>query len=189
MTANQQSARERILDTAGQLFYQRGFHAVGIDTIVAASGVAKMTLYRHFASKDDLIVAYLERSNEQFWRWIDGVVADVRDPKAQLEAMFEAFGQLANSPRCLGCTFQGTAGEFPAREHPVHAVALAHKQAVRERLRTLAEAAQLREPDQLAAQLLLLMDGAWAAARMFGPGNAAAHVAAATQTLINAHTP
>jgi len=181
------AARERILEAATRLFLRDGFRAVGIDTIIAEAGVAKMTLYAHFPSKDDLIVAYLERANEQFWEWLDGASAGVDDPRARLLAMFDAVGKLANSPRCLGCTFQGTAAEFPDPEHPGHRVALAHKQAVRARLRTLAEHAGLREPDDLADQLLLLMDGAWVAARMFGPDNPSMQAAAAARALIEAH--
>jgi AcrR family transcriptional regulator len=181
------AARERVLEAATRLFLRDGFRAVGIDTIIAEAGVAKMTLYAHFPSKDDLIVAYLERANEQFWEWLDGASADVDDPRERLVAMFGAVGELANSPQCLGCTFQGTAAEFPDPEHPGHRVALAHKQAVRGRLRALAEHAGLREPEDLADQLLLLMDGAWVAARMFGPRNPGAQVAAAAGALIEAH--
>jgi len=181
------AARERILEAATRLFLRDGFRAVGVDTIIAEAGVAKMTLYAHFPSKDDLIVAYLERANEQFWEWLEGASAGVDDPRAKLAAMFDAVGELASSPQCLGCTFQGTAAEFPDSEHPGHRVALAHKQAVLARLRTLAQEAGLRAPEALAEQLLLLMDGAWAAARMFGPDNPGAQVAAAARALIEAH--
>src|SRR6266545_2940382 len=171
------AARERILEAATRLFQRDGFRAVGIDTIIAEAGVAKMTLYAHFPSKDDLIVAYLERADQQFWEWLDGAVADLEDPRARLVATFAAVGKLATSPQCLGCTFQGTAAEFPAPDHPGHRVAIAHKQAVRARLHSLAQQAGLRAPEELADQLLLLMDGAWVAARMFGPDNPAAQVA------------
>jgi AcrR family transcriptional regulator len=181
------AARERILETATRLFLRDGFRAVGVDTIVAEAGVAKMTLYAHFPSKDDLIVAYLERANEQFWDWLDGASAGVEDPQARLLATFDAVGKLASSSQCLGCTFQGTAAEFPDPEHPGHRVARAHKQAVLSRFEALAREARLRDPEALAEQLLLLMDGAWVAARMFGPGNPGAQVAAAAQALIEAH--
>jgi AcrR family transcriptional regulator len=183
----ERSARDRLLDTASELFYRDGYHAVGIDTIVERSGVAKMTLYRHFPSKDDLIAAYLERANAEFWDWLDAEIGRVGDPKAKLVAAFEATASLATSPRCLGCTFQAAASEFPELEHKGHQVALDHKRRVVERLAGLARDAELREPDELAAQLLLLMDGAWVAARMFGPANHAASVAAAARALIEAH--
>ncbi len=153
------AARERILEAAARLFLRDGFRAVG----------------------------YLERSNEQFWAWLEGATAGVDDPRAKLAATFEAVGKLANSPHCLGCTFQGTAAEFPDPAHPGHRVAIAHKQAVLARLRGLAQDAGLRAPEELAEQLLLLMDGAWVAARMFGPGNPSVEVAAAARTLVQAH--
>ncbi len=184
----ERSARDRILDTASQLFYRDGYHAVGIDTIVARSGVAKMTLYRHFPSKDDLIAAYLERANAEFWDWLEAEIAAVDHPKAKLLAAFAATAKLATSPQCLGCTFQAAASEFPELEHPGHEVALAHKRRVLERLAELARDAGLADPDGLAAQLLLLMDGAWVAARMFGPDNHATTVAEAARALIDAHT-
>jgi AcrR family transcriptional regulator len=180
-------ARDRILDTASELFYRNGYHAVGIDTIVERSGVAKMTLYRHFPSKDDLIAAYLERANAEFWDWLDGEVAVVDGPRAKLRAAFEATAKLATSPQCLGCTFQAAASEFPELEHPGHEVALAHKRRVLDRLAELARDAGLADPDGLAAQLLLLMDGAWVAARIFGPDNHATSVADAARALILAH--
>jgi AcrR family transcriptional regulator len=183
----ERSARERILDTASELFYRDGYHAVGIDTIIARSGVAKMTLYRHFASKDDLIAAYLERSNAEFMAWLDVAIAVVDEPRAGLVAAFDAVGKLATSARCLGCTFQGAASEFPEMDHPGHRVALDHKRAVRNRFAELARDAGLRDPDGLAAQLLLLMDGSWVAARMFGPDNHAKSVGEAARALIDAH--
>jgi AcrR family transcriptional regulator len=181
-------ARERILDTASELFYRDGFRAVGIDTIIARSGVAKMTLYYNFPSKDALIVAYLERSNERFWAWVDAAIAEVEAPRAKLIALFDAVAELATSPECLGCTFQGTAAEFPDTRHPAHRVAQAHKRSVLRRLRALAAQAGAADPDDLARALLLLMDGAFAAARMFGRRESpAASVARAAQALVDAH--
>lgn len=181
--------RQRILETAQRLFYRDGFRAVGIDTIIAEAGVAKMTLYRHFPSKDDLIVAYLEESNRRFWEWLDGVVADTDDPAEQLIGMFTAIEHQATSPQCLGCAFQGAAAEFPDRGHPGHEVAVAHKRAVRERFVGLADAAELRDPGQLADHLVLLMDGAWVAARMFGPDNPATGLTSAASSIIDSHAP
>ena len=182
----QRSARDRILDTASELFYRDGYHAVGIDTIVERSGVAKMTLYRHFPSKDDLIAAYLERADAEFRDWLEAEITGVDDPLEQLVAAFDATARLATSPRCQGCTFQAVAGEFPGLEHPGHRVALTHKRHVLDRFADLARAAGLRDPQGLAAQLLLLMDGAWVAARMFGPDNHAAAAGGAARALVAA---
>jgi AcrR family transcriptional regulator len=179
------SPRERLLETAARLFYRDGFRAVGIDTLIAESGVAKMSLYRHFTSKDDLIAAYLEEANRAFWQWFDASIAPhARSPRHQLFALFDAVGALATGVECQGCVFQGAAAEFPELPHPAHQVALAHKQAVLARLRGLAEEAGARDPDALAEMLLLLMDGAFVARRMFGLSNPAARVAQAAAVLI-----
>jgi AcrR family transcriptional regulator len=183
------SGRERVLQTAAELFYERGFHAVGVDLIIERAGVAKTTLYRHFPSKDDLIVAYLDDANTRFWSWFDGAVDTDAPPREQLVGLFEAAAKLATSPACLGCTFQVAAAEFPESGHPGHATALSHKQAVRTRLSDLAAAAGAPEPTALADGLLLLMDGAFAAARMYGRSSPAARVATAARTLIDAHLP
>jgi AcrR family transcriptional regulator len=183
-TADSRPARQRILDVAGELFYRDGFRAIGVDTVVERSGVAKTTLYHHFSSKDALIVAYLQHSDERFWAWFQGAVASEQEPRAKLVALFEAVGRLARSPACLGCTFQGTAAEFPDPAHPGHRAARAHKQAVLRRLRELAAQAGARDPAELASELLLLMDGAFAAARMFGRRSPAASVASAAAALI-----
>jgi len=180
-------ARERILQTAAELFYRDGYGAVGVDTIIAQAGVAKTTLYRHFPSKDELIVAYLERSNERFWAWFEHAITNGRSARAKLMALFDAVAKLAASPACLGCTFQAAASEFPSHEHPGHRVAIEHKQAVLDRLRELARDAGATEPQRLARELLLVMDGAWAAARMFGPDSPAATAPQAAAALLNAH--
>lgn len=165
-------ARSRILQAAAQLFYQQGYRAVGIDTIIAASGVAKMSLYRHFASKDDLIAAYLEEANQGFWHWINTLAAPHQgDPRQELEAVFDGIADYASKAQCLGCAFMGASAEFPEQDHPGHQAALQHKAEVLAYLLARAQAAGAQEPALLADGLFLLMDGTWAAVRMFGPGN------------------
>ncbi len=182
------SAKAQILETATRLFYQRGFRAVGIDTIIAESGVAKMTFYKHFPSKDDLIVAYLELSNQNFWAWCDGVIQPFEGkPRRQLETIFEGVAKIASSPQCMGCTFTVAASEFPGLDHPGHKAAKAHKEQILAKFEALGKAAKLKRPRVLAESLLMLMDGAWNAARMFGAGNYAGQVAGAAKTLIAAH--
>jgi AcrR family transcriptional regulator len=185
--ARETTPRQRLLDTAARLFYERGFQAVGVDEIVAESGVAKMTLYRHFPSKDDLIVAYLKRSDDAYCDWYERAIATARNPRDKILAVFEALESLAQSAECLGCTFQMSAAEFPDPAHPAHRIAVAQKQEARRQLRKLASAARLRDPSALADQLLLLMEGAWVAARMFDRGSPARHVVAAASALLAAH--
>ncbi len=177
-----------MLRAADELFYEHGFHAVGIDLIIERAGVAKATLYRHFPTKDDLIAAYLDDADTRFWAWFDRVLDPRAAPAEALGGLFDAVSGLASSPTCLGCTFQVSAAEFPDRSHPGHAVALAHKNAVRARLRDLADAAGADRPEDLADGLLLIMDGAFAATRMYGPDNPGRRAGGAARALIAAHT-
>jgi AcrR family transcriptional regulator len=146
-----------------------------------------MTLYRHFPSKDDLIVAYLKDSNDKFWAWFDESTAQSTDqPGSQLLAFFQALEKLVTSPTCYGCPFLNAVVDFPERAHPGHQVALEHKQAVHARFQELGRQAGAGTPEKLADQLLLLMDGAFMAVRMFGVNNPASHVAEAAEALIAA---
>ncbi len=178
------SARDRILQTAGDLFFQYGYRAIGIDLIIAQSGVAKATLYRYFPAKDDLIAAYLEETNQRFWNWFDAAAAHGETPRDQLERVFEALQKLVTTPTCHGCPFLMAATEFPDRDHPGHQVAVRHKDAVRARFQALCESASLRNASVLADHLLLLLDGAFMAVRLYGIDNPAREVAASAKRLI-----
>jgi AcrR family transcriptional regulator len=182
------SARDRLLDTAGELFQRHGFRAVGIDWVLEDAAVAKATLYRLFSSKDELIAAYLERADAQFWSWADSAMRGETTPEGRLRALFQEAGRLAGSPECFGCMFQAAALAFPEHEHLVHQVAIRHKLEVIRRIAELAREANLRDPDGLANQLALLLDGAWIATRMFGgTDHQAASVEPAARALIEAH--
>lgn len=181
------TARDRILETADKLFYRDGIRAVGIDTIIAQSGVAKTTLYRYFPSKDDLVVAYLEERNRRFWVLFEEAIGRYpNQSKKQLLAGFEWIDELLAKPDCYGCPFLMITTEFPELEYPGHEVAVAHKRAVLNRLKALAEKAGASLPEELAAHLLLLLDGAFAERRLFGSSNSGVLVKAVT-TLINSH--
>jgi AcrR family transcriptional regulator len=181
------TTRERILQVAGDFFYRQGFRAVGVDKIVRETDVAKMTLYRYFPSKDDLIVAYLESANGNFWKWFEGAAATrPGDPQGQVLAVFEALEKLVHTPACHGCPFIVAASEFPEAETPGHRVALAHKLSVRARFRAMARKAGAAHPTLLADRLLLLMDGAFSAVRMFGLDNPDQRAAGAAAALLTA---
>jgi AcrR family transcriptional regulator len=180
-------ARQRILDAASEMFYRDGVRAVGIDAIIARSGVAKMSLYRNFPSKDALVTAWLADRNAFFWRrWDEAEASRAGDPCGQLEAILDMIAATASHPKWRGCPFLNTATEFPEPGHPARAVILAHKRAVRERLRGLAAAARARDPDLLAQQLQLLIDGAYAIGQSLGPSGPAKTVAGAGRALIAA---
>jgi AcrR family transcriptional regulator len=168
MPRTQTDARERILAVADGLFYQDGIRAIGVDTIIAKSEVAKATLYRYFPSKDDLVVAYLEHRNQQFWTLFDEVVArSPNDPKQQLLAIFDWIEQLLASSQSHGCPFLMVASEFPEPNYPGHQVAIAHKQKMSDRLAELATAMGIKPAKEFSASLMLLMDGAFAQRRLY----------------------
>jgi AcrR family transcriptional regulator len=181
--------KEKLFETAARLFYQHGYRAVGVDTIAAESGIGKMTLYRHYPSKDDLIVAFLRDSDEKFWEYFEQNTHAASTPRAKLLAFFAALQDYVTSSECYGCPFINIAVEFPEVGYPGHQVALEHKQKVLARFCQLASESGAAAPEKLANSLFLLMDGAYMAARMFGasPANPAANVAQAAQQVIDAH--
>jgi AcrR family transcriptional regulator len=178
--------KEKVFQTAARLFYRHGYRAVGVDTLAERSGIGKMTLYRHYPSKDDLIIAYLKDSDELFWRSFEEITKDRSTAAAKLLAFFESLQEYVSSPACYGCPFLNVATEYPETDHAGHQVAIEHKQSVRTRFRELARQAGAKKPDVLADQLVLLMDGAYMASRMFGTKNPASHLADAARTLLDA---
>ena len=187
MSEARKPVRERILETAAEMFYRDGIRAVGIDAIIARSDVAKMSLYRHFSSKDALVAAWLEDRNAFFWRrWDRAEAARGDDPRSRLEGILDMIASTVSQRQWRGCPFLNTGTEFPEPDHPARAIILANKQAVRVRLRTLAAAAGARDPDVLAQQLQLLIDGAYAIGQSLGPEGPAKTVAGAGRALIAA---
>jgi len=181
------SARARILETATELFYREGIRAVGIDTIIARSGVAKMSLYRNFASKDDLVVAFLEYRDGIYWQWWDHVMAGHPDDAArQISDLFASLARRVSSPQYRGCPFINTSTEFPDPDHPARAVCRANKRELRRRLLDLARRAGARDSVSLADQLLLLMDGAYASAQNFPARGPAPSLQRAAEALLAA---
>ncbi|QBD75441.1 TetR/AcrR family transcriptional regulator [Ktedonosporobacter rubrisoli] len=168
-TTVRSSTHQRLLQTASDLFYHEGIRAIGVDTISAQSRIGKATLYRHFATKDELIVAYLAEKERLHWEWFEEILAKHEGaPKKQLEALFEASAQLVGDPDYRGCAFLNALAEFSDSEHPAHQRAINYYQTSRARLIQLSQQAGARDPEALADQLLLLLNGALASAPIFG---------------------
>lgn len=163
------SPKEKLFQTAAHLFYQHGYRSIGVDTIAAESGIGKMTLYRHYPSKDDLIVAYLQDSNRIFWDQFEQITRNAPTAREKILAFFTALQSYVLSPACYGCPFINVAAEYPEVGYAGHQAAVEHKQSVLVRFQQLTEEAGARDPAALANALFLLMDGAYVAARMFGP--------------------
>lgn len=182
-------AAERILTTAGELFYREGTRAIGVDEIVSRAGATKPTLYRAFPSKDHLIAAYLEGQGEGFWAYFEAAAGKhPGDPKAQILAFFDELGERATRPGYRGCALTNAAVEYPAANHPGRRVSVEHKQGLREHLRQMTKAMDARKPKKLADALLLLIEGVYVSSQLFGPDGPAAAAKGAAQALIEAHT-
>lgn len=163
------AVREKILATADALFYKEGVRAVGVDTIVERSAVAKTSLYRWFRTKDDLVAAFLERRNVAFWsQWDRVAAAHAAAPRKELEAQLGWITKHIGSPGYRGCPFISTATEFPGPGHPSRTVCEANKQKLHDRLLSIATAAGAPHAERLASQLLLLVDGAFANSQVLG---------------------
>ena len=182
------SARQRILDTAFRLFYSRGIRAVGVDLIIAESGVAKATFYRHFPAKDDLVVAYLDKV-DGIWSGQLHAAAEAAGPEAtdQLVGLFDALGTACRRDGYRGCAFINAAAEATPGT-PVHERTIAHKRDVLAWVRDLAEQAGAADPAGLARSLTLLLDGGLAAGALDADPEAAARARAAAELLVTAAT-
>jgi len=155
------SARERILATANELFYREGIHATGVDTVVERSGVSKTSLYRVFRSKDELIAAFATERNRSFWAWWDRVEQrHAEDPRALLEALLSGIAKLIGQSTYRGCPFLNLATEFPDPNHPGRFVAASNKQEMRRRLAAMVAELGVSDPDRVASQMVLLINGA-----------------------------
>ena len=175
--------RERILAVARELFYRRGIHAVGVDAIAEAAGTNKMTLYRHFSSKDELVAACLRELAAEIDADWDAIAAAHRgDPKGELTAWLQHIGQWFMRESGRGCALANAAIELPDQDHPARRVIREHKSAVRERLARLCRDAGLRDPEAVASQVFLVCEGARVAAQSLGSDEPLTRVRALLKT-------
>jgi AcrR family transcriptional regulator len=182
--------RARILAAAGELFYRHGIRAVGVDAIAEAAGTNKMTLYRHFASKDELVAEYLRQSAHAADEcWERFAQARPGDPLAQLRAWLEEMAGHLAEPDERGCALANAAVELPDKDHPARRVIEEFKRAHRMRLVRLSQDADLSEPELLADELHLLLEGARVTAQSVGTEGLAARLLRMGEAMIAAHTP
>jgi AcrR family transcriptional regulator len=177
--------RDRILETASTLFYRRGVRAVGVDLVVEKAGVAKTSLYRYFPTKDDLVAAFLQREDKDFWDCWDRVAnAHQTDPLAELEAHLDWIGERVGRPNYRGCPQINVAAEFPDSDHPARKVAAAHKRELRRRLGDIAKRLSIKRSDELAGQLAVLINGAFVSSQVLAGGEAIPLLRAAARALL-----
>jgi AcrR family transcriptional regulator len=180
------NVRSRILTTARDLIYREGARAVGVDRIVAESGVAKTSLYRWFKSKDDLISAVLAEERAEILGHWDRNIANNNTPREQLRAQFKAAEAYITSPKFRGCCFLNAATAFADETHPARIQARAFKEEITHRFRGLCEQIGAKNPALLADQLSLLIDGAYISAQAVGIDGPCVQLQETAEALIQA---
>ena len=181
--------RDRIMKTASDLFYRHGIHAVGVDTIASEAGTNKMSFYRNFASKDDLVAEYLRGVERVGWTWWDETVAaHAGNPRVQAESLFDVLVENTCDEDSRGCALANAAVEITEPEHPARPVIEKYKAEMRRRFRQLAREMGAREPNALGDSLMLLWEGAYLTRVTMGADGPVQGAAKAARALIAAYT-
>ncbi|KGT92739.1 TetR/AcrR family transcriptional regulator [Enterobacter cancerogenus] len=165
--------RDKILKTAEELIYQNGIHAMGMDLLVKTSGVARKSIYRHFANKEDVASAALTERDERWMQWFRTESDKGKTPQERILNMFTVLKSWFESDGFRGCAFINTAGEVGDPEDPVRQIAKMHKQKLLDYALELAKQLNVEHPEDLARQLLILLEGAITMSYVMGDGSAA----------------
>ena len=182
------NVREKILDAAFALFYKGGIHATGIDRVVEDAKVTRMTLYRHFPSKHELVLAVLNRRDQQWLDWFKGRVETLATtPQERLLAIYDALGEWFHQEDFYGCAFINAAAEFSEKEHPAHCISSNHIRAVRDYIYGLCLSSGGSEAEALSTRLSLIAEGAIVLAYVMGDRECGAAAKGAARLLLEAH--
>jgi AcrR family transcriptional regulator len=178
--------QQRILDTACQLFYNEGVRAVGIDLIIDRAKIAKTSLYRYYRTKDDLIAAFLEREDREFWQqWEDAIAPHSPDAAAELDAVLHWVGERVARVGYRGCPQLNVAAEFADPEHPARVISATHRLEQRKRLTAICKRLEVKKPEVIASQLSLLIDGAFSSGSLLLGDSASKTLRAAGRALLD----
>jgi AcrR family transcriptional regulator len=183
------ATRQRLIDAAVTRFYRDGFRNVGLDQVLADVGISKTAFYKHFESKDDLMLAVLEHKN----RWLQDLLreksapCDGRPAADYLRGLFDVVEQFIDADDFQGCIFVNVAMEFPLQHEPAHAAAAEHKRAIEAIVRELAERAGANDPTALAKELCLVMEGAYVTRQVTGDRGSAAIARRVAERVIAGH--
>ncbi|QKW05414.1 TetR/AcrR family transcriptional regulator [Streptomyces sp. NA04227] len=183
------AAREKLVGIASGLFYENGVRAVGIDEVVRRSGMAKASLYRWFPSKDDLVLAVLQRRDDAFWSAWDDIAARHPEPRDELDAQLSWMQDLAAQENYRGCAFVNTAAEYEGSPSSVRDRCLAHEEELRRRLRALTARLGRTGSDQLADQLHLAIVGAFATGGLYAGSGPAGQLTSLADVLLGSRGP
>ncbi|MCX2181952.1 TetR/AcrR family transcriptional regulator [Streptomyces sp. SKN60] len=184
-----EETRRHILKVAGDLFYSRGVRAVGMDLVISSAKVANATLYRQFATKDDLVTAYLVTRNKEWWQHLRETAAAAPDARARIKVLFDLTRQDMALPGYRGCATLNITSEFPEQDHPAHAAAVTHKAEVQEWLCEQLREAGDADPQDTAAKLLVILDGAQVLAAAMGTTDPGDHMVELAEQLLESRLP
>jgi len=177
--------KDKILKTATDLFQTRGINSTGVDTIVAVAGTTKMTLYKHFNTKEGLIIEVLKKSQQDFQGWLDDKLSNSKAPEDKIKHLFDFIEEWVTSPSFLGMGFIKASAEFPNEENPIHQLSSKQSKEFRQYISQLAGEANIKDADGLALQLSLLFEGAVQAEQMKRGSGAIKYAKKAAKILID----
>ncbi|MEQ1488040.1 MAG: TetR/AcrR family transcriptional regulator [Methylotenera sp.] len=178
--------KDKILLVATDLFHTRGINSTGVDTIVAVAGTTKMTLYKYFTSKEQLILEVLQKSQQDFQSWIDEKLnSGSKKPSDKIQKLFDYIEEWVNSPAFIGVGFIKASAEFPNEENPIHQLSSQQSREFRQFIGKLANQADIKDADGLALQLSLLFEGAVQAEQMKRGSGAIKYAKKAAKILID----
>ena len=181
--------RDRIMKPAGYLFVPRGIHAVGVEAIASEAGTNKMSFYRNFASKDELVAEYLRGEEREGWQWWDETLAaHAGNPRLQVESLFDMLVEYNCDDDSRGCALANAAVEITEPDHPARPVIEKYKAEMRRRFQQLARDMHARDPELLGDSLMLLWEGAYVARVTMGQRGPVQGAAKAARALIAAYT-
>lgn len=180
------SKRDELVRGALKIFYREGFHATGMDLLAAETGISKTTMFKHFRTKEELILAVLRLRDQDFRNWLFRRMEQAVSPHDQLLAMFDALGEWFAAPDFRSCMFIRAASEYPDPDHPIHAQSAEHKRLLFRHVRDIAAEARAEDPAALARALLLLKEGAIVTAHLGHEEDPAGDARAAAATLLSA---
>jgi AcrR family transcriptional regulator len=178
--------KDKILLVATDLFHTRGINSTGVDTIVAVAGTTKMTLYKYFRTKEDLILEVLQASQQNFQTWLDGKLeTPSKKPAEKIQQLFDYIEEWVNSPEFIGVGFIKASAEFPNEENPIHQLSSRQSREFRQFIAKLAAEANIKDAESLALQLSLLFEGAVQAEQMKRGSGAIKYAKKAAKILID----
>ncbi|WP_169566426.1 TetR/AcrR family transcriptional regulator [Sneathiella limimaris] len=181
------SKRDELVQRALKTFYQGGFHAIGMDKLAKETGVSKTAIYKHFRTKEELILATLRLRDEQFRNWLMRRVSELaKEPKERLLAIFDALGEWFLESDFKSCMFIKASSEYQDRSSAIHATSAEHKRLLLQYFTDLAREAGAKDPDRLACELLIAKEGAIVLAHLFTPENLARDAKRTAERIIEA---